>query len=300
MERRRHDSGRRGRGAGGGALAGVFLLCSALLGLAEPVPLRVVAANLTSDDRQTWSVDNGNHSNPEGAGARILRGLRPDIVLIQEFNTSMPPRQWVNATLGKEFSFVREQGAGIPNGVLSRFPIAAAGEWDDPLLDNRDFAWARIRLPNGKDLWAVSVHLHSKKEGNRLAQARALVAKVRATVPPGDLMLLGGDLNTRRTDEPCLGVLGEAWLVPRELPADTAGDPDTNAPRNRPYDWVLADRELEACAVPVKIAGLSLPGGLVFDSRTFPRLDAVAPVQRGDSGLKQMQHMAVVRDFLVP
>jgi hypothetical protein len=257
-------------------------------------------SDLTSDDRQTWSPDNGNHSNPEGAGARILKGLRPDLVLIQEFNTSMPPRQWVNATFGPGFSFTREEGAGIPNGVISRHPIAAAGEWDDPLLDNRDFAWARIRLPNGKDLWAVSVHLHSKQAENRRLQAELLVARAREKIPPEDLVLLGGDLNTRQADEPCLRVLGGAWVLPRELPADTAGDHDTNAPRNRPYDWVLADRELEVCAVPVRVAGLVFRGGLVFDSRSFPRLDAVPPVRAGDSGFKQMQHMAVVRDFLVP
>ncbi len=72
---------------------------------AEPVPVRVVAANLTSGNYQSYSPDNGNHSNPEGAGARILAGLRPDVVLVQEFNTSVPARQWVNATLAKGSHF---------------------------------------------------------------------------------------------------------------------------------------------------------------------------------------------------
>jgi len=36
--------------------------------------------------------------------------------------------------------------------------IVEAGEWDDPRVGNRDFAWARIDIPGPVDLWAVSVH----------------------------------------------------------------------------------------------------------------------------------------------
>jgi len=266
----------------------------------EPVVVRVVAANLTSDTQQTWSPDNRNHSNPEGAGARILKALRPDVVLIQEFNTSIPVRQWVNATFGPDHAFTREEGAGIPNGVISRFPIAASGEWDDPLLANRDFAWARIALPGGHTLWAVSVHFHAKRSENRRLEAEALLACLRREVPDGDMVVLGGDLNTRVADEPCLAALAGYFRLPDPRPADHLGDADTNAPRNRPYDWVLADKEFQAHAKPVAVAGRVFPGGLVFDTRSFPALAALAPAQPGDSALKQMQHMAVVRDFVLP
>ncbi len=134
-----------------------LLLAFAVAASADTV--RIVSANLTSGSRQSYSPDNGNHSNPEGAGARILKGLRPDIVLIQEFNTSVPVRQWVNATLGENYAFVREEAAEIPNGIISRFRILESGEWDDPVQDNRDFVWARIALPDGSRLLAVSVHL---------------------------------------------------------------------------------------------------------------------------------------------
>ena len=68
----------------------IFLLGLLALGIgrAEPLAIRVIAANLTSDNKQSYSPDNGNHSNPEGAGARILKALKPDIVMIQEFNTT--------------------------------------------------------------------------------------------------------------------------------------------------------------------------------------------------------------------
>lgn len=267
---------------------------------AEPLPLRVVAANLTSDNRSTYSPDNGNHSNPEGAGARILKALKPDVVLIQEFNTTLPPRQWVNATFGDGFHFMREEPKGIPNGIISRFPIVASGQWEDPVLDNREFAWARLRLPGERELWAVSVHLHSKNATSRAKQTAALLEAVQRHVPPGALLVVGGDLNTRGTGEPCFALLARQLVVPKEPPHDGMGNIHTNAPRNRPYDWVLASPALDGREVPVSLGGLEFPGGLVFDTRVFEPLEKVPPAQEGDSGVKMMQHMAVVRDFRLP
>ncbi len=276
-------------------------LVGVLLAQAEAVTLRVVAANLTSDQRQTYSPDNGNHSNPEGAGARILKALQPDLVLIQEFNTSVPVRQWVNATLGETYAVVREdQPGGIPNGIISRFPIIGSGAWDDPELSNRELFWARIRLPGGQELWAVSLHLYAKAAPSREREAKVLVAMIRQHVPADALLVLGGDLNTREAAETCLDVL-KAWVVvPAQPPVDGHGIAATNSPRNRPYDWVLAGPSLEKLAVPVKLAGLTFPRGLVFDSREFEPLDKLPPVRKGDSALPMMQHMAVVRDFLLP
>jgi hypothetical protein len=89
-------------------------------------------------------------------------------------------------------------------------------------------------------------------------------------------------------------------VVPAKPPVDGFGNPATNSPRNRPYDRVLAGPTLEPFAVPVKLAGLAFPQGLVFDSRVFQPLAKVPPVQPGDSALPMMQHMAVVRDFAIP
>ncbi|RPJ34481.1 MAG: endonuclease/exonuclease/phosphatase family protein [Verrucomicrobiaceae bacterium] len=277
----------------------VFLLAAALA-CGEPLQFRVVAANLTSDKRQTYSPDNRNHSNPEGAGARILTALKPDIVLIQEFNTTIPVRQWVNQTLGRDFQFTREDRKQIPNGIISRFPVAASGSWDDPVLDNREFVWARLRLPGGRDLWAVSVHLHSKGESTRERQAEVLAGILRRKVPAGAMLIVGGDLNTRGTEEACFAKFSKLLVIPQNPPDDGFGNIATNAPRNRPYDWVLASEALDRHAVPVLLAGRSFPRGLVFDSRLFEPLDRCPPVRKGDSGLPFIQHMAVVRDFRIP
>ncbi len=266
----------------------------------EPVRIRVVAANLTSDNRQSYSPTNGNHSNPEGAGARILMALKPDIVLIQEFNTTIPHRQWVNRTLGEKFAFSREEGKQIPNGIISRFPILASGWWDDPVLDNREFAWAKLALPGQRELWAVSVHLHSKGSASRAKQSEALVRLIREHVPKDAMLLVGGDLNARRPDEPCFGILAAVCSVKGGPPVDDLGNPATNAPRNRPYDWVLASPNLDGHQAPVLLGGLSFPKGLVFDTRVFRALDKTPPARRDDSSAPFMQHMAVVRDFVIP
>lgn len=267
---------------------------------AEPLKIRVVAANLTSDNKQTYSPDNGNHSNPQGAGARILKAIKPDIVMIQEFNTTVPTRQWINQTLGEEFVFMVENGMQIPNGIISRFPIIESGSWDDPVLNNREFAWARLRLTAGRDLWVVSLHLHSKGETSRAMQAAALVKFITNKVPKDALLLIGGDLNTRSTGESCLKELAAVVVIPTKPPADQQGEIATNAPRNRPYDWVLASPPLEQYTVPVKIADLDFPQGIVLDSRVFNPLDKIPPVQKNDSGVPNMQHMAVARDFQIP
>ena len=280
----------------------IFLLTLLALGLAraEPLAIRVVAANLTSDSKQAYSPDNGNHSNPEGAGTRILKALKPDIVLIQEFNTTVPERQWINKTLGEEFVFMKEKGMRIPNGIISRFPIVGSGSWNDPVLNNREFAWARLRLPEKRDLWVVSVHLHSKGDSSRARQSAALAKYIATNVPKDALLIIGGDLNTRTTEESCFKELAAVVVIPDHPPADRHGDITTNAPRNRPYDWVLASRSLDPSAVPVKLGGAEFSHGLVFDSRTFEPLAKVPPVQMNDSGVPFMQHMAVVRDFLLP
>ena len=75
------------------------------------------------------------------------------------------------------------------------------------------------------------------------------------------------------------------------------GNPNTNAGRDRPYDVLLADFSYATNLVPVVIGAQTFSNGLVFDSRVFTPLSAVAPVLSADSGLNQ--HMAVLKDFRI-
>jgi hypothetical protein len=130
-------------------------------------------------------------------------------------------------------------------------------------------------------------------------QSVALVKWIRRHVPKGAMLLVGGDLNTRHTEEDAFKKLSKVVVIPKKPPVDQAGVIATNAPRNRPYDWVLASERLQEFEIPVRLAGHEFPQGLVFDSRVFTPLDKVPPVQIGDSGVQNMQHMAVIRDFRI-
>ncbi|MBC8012080.1 MAG: putative Ig domain-containing protein [Burkholderiales bacterium] len=257
--------------------------------------IRIVAANLTSGNGQDYDPGHGN---------RILQGLRPDIVLVQEFNylgnTSADFRAWVDMNFGASFSYVREPNPSqIPNGVVSRYPILASGAWTDANVSNRKFVWARIDIPGDKDLWAISVHLLTTSASNRNAEASQILNYIAAQgIPATDYVTLGGDFNTDNRSESCLSTLSSYFSTSGPWPVDQSGNGNTNAGRNKPYDWVLADADLHARRTPLVLGSNSFPNGLVFDSRVYSPLPS--PVLAGDSGATNMQHMAVVRDFLIP
>jgi endonuclease/exonuclease/phosphatase family metal-dependent hydrolase len=259
------------------------------------VRLRLMAANTTSGNHQSYDP---------GHGIRIFQGTNPDVVMIQEFNygDNSPGaiRQFVDTTFGPGFSYYREGGAQIPNGVISRWPIIASGEWDDPYVSNRDFAWARIDIPGPKDLWAVSVHLLTSSSTTRNDEARSLVQYIQAHVPPGDYLVIGGDLNTGSRSESAFSTLSQVVTTSGPFPVDQNGNGHTNATRARPYDHVLVDGDLLPYQTATVIGGSSYAAGLVVDTRVYTPLSELYPAQYDDSGASNMQHMAVIKDFLIP
>ena len=276
----------------------VLPLAAALAGTvsADGLRLRIAAANLTSG--------NGQNYDP-GEGIDILQGIDPDICLIQEFNyqgnTAANLRTFVDTAFGTSFSFFRETGAQIPNGVISRYPIVQSGQWNDPQLTNRDFVWAKIDLPGEKDLWAVSVHLHSSGgAGSRQTEAQEIVSKINATVTAGDYLVIGGDFNTDTRSEACLSTLAAVVLTAGPYPADKNGNQNTNAGRSKPYDAVYPDADLHALRTPVRIGNNSFTNGTVIDTRVYTPIADLAPAQADSSSASNMQHMAVIRDFLIP
>ncbi len=258
-----------------------------------PLSIRVVAANLSSGNKQSWDP---------GHGQRILQGLGPDVVLLQELrvgdNSVAAVESFVATTLGPDFHIYREPDLGLPNAIASRWPIVEAGTWDDPEATNRELVWARIDIPGDRDLWAVSVHLLTSNATTRAKEAQAIVDHVHAQIPDPDFLVVGGDLNTKHGGEMALGKLAEV-VATAKVAADGDGNPNTNADRSHPYDHILPDDDLDAAQVGVTIGGQSFSGGLVFDSRVYTPLEDVSPVQVGDSAALGVQHMAVVRDFVV-
>ncbi|WP_437587386.1 lamin tail domain-containing protein [Sorangium sp. So ce1000] len=257
--------------------------------------VRLMAANLTSGNDQSYDP---------GHGKRILQGIKPDIALLQEFNyggnTSSEIRAFVDATFGAGFSYYREGGAQIPNGIVSRWPIVASGEWDDTSVSNRDFAWARIDIPGPGYVFAISVHLLTSSATARNTEAQSLVSFIEANVTASDYLVIGGDFNTGARSEACVTTLSDVVVTAGPYPADRNGNANTNAGRTKPYDWVLVDGDLEAYETAVAIGGSSFASGLVADTRVYSPLSEISPALSSDSGASNMQHMGVVRDFLVP
>ena len=263
--------------------------------LAGATRLRIVAANLTSGNNQSYTP---------GDGLRILQGLHADVMLVQEFNiggnSAAEVQSFANAACGAPCFVAREAGAlQIPNGIVSRYPIKSSGRWVDANVGNRGFAWARIDIPGAHDLWAVSVHLLTSSAANRDAEAAQLVADLRQAVPAGDYVVLGGDFNTAARTEAALSTLSAVLAIPTAYPADLAGNSNTNQPRSKPDDWVLVNAPLQALSTPVAIGANRFAAGLVADTRVYTPIADLSPALAGDSGASNMQHNAVVRDFAI-
>jgi endonuclease/exonuclease/phosphatase family metal-dependent hydrolase len=266
---------------------------------ATNVTVRVMSANL-----------NGNTQNYQPFALRIFQGLKPDVVAIQEFNynstnglgnnTPAAFREMLDTAFGTNFVYAREtNNYNIPNGIISRYPIIAAGEWDDSFVNDRGFAWAQIHLPGTNDLFAVSVHLYSSgTAADRDSEATTIKTQIQNNFPAGAWVIVAGDFNTTSRGEAAIGTFS-SFLSDNPIPTDavSGGDPDTNEPRNKPYDYVLPSFSFAPFLTNVNFASHSFTNGLVFDSRVYSPLTDVAPVLAADSGLAQ--HMAVLKDFAI-
>jgi hypothetical protein len=265
------------------------------LGGGASTRLRVMAANTTTGTKQSYDP---------GQGLRIFQGLHPDVALIQEFNygdnSDTAIRGFINTAFGTSFSYYRETGAQIPNGIASRYPIKSSGSWVDPSVSNRKFVWAQIDIPGPKDLWAVSVHLLTTSAANRDNEAKALVAGIIKTVPAGDYLVIGGDLNTATRTEACITTFSSIVSIAAPYPVDNLGNDLTSGSRSKPHDWVMPSANLRAIETGVLIGAQTFANGLVVDSRVYTPLADIAPVLLDDSGDSNMQHMAVVEDYLIP
>jgi endonuclease/exonuclease/phosphatase family metal-dependent hydrolase len=244
------------------------------------IRVRVIAANLTSGNNQTYDF---------GEGRRILQALQGDIIGIQEFSVGDNSAATIDAFVLQTFDagFFWHRGSGrIPNGVISRYPIVDAGEWDDTRTTDREFTWAVLDVPGPEHLWVVSLHLLSNTSTNRANQAIQLSQLLTANVGPGTHVALVGDLNTDNRLEPALGNLDASVVVTGPWPTDgtlsDGGNGNTSTNRSRPYDWVLVSPALHVQETPVLLGSQLFPSGLVFDTRVFsplphPRSWATAP-----------------------
>jgi PKD repeat protein/endonuclease/exonuclease/phosphatase family metal-dependent hydrolase len=252
--------------------------------------VRVMAANL-----------NGDSQSLGPSQLNILKGLKADIVAMQEFlysdNSPSALRQMIDATFGTNYVYYREPGYTLPNGIISRYPIVASGSWDDPDVSNRGFAWAQVDLPGTNDLYIVSVHLLTTSATVRSDEATNLKALIQANFPSNAWIIVAGDFNTDSRSEAAVSTF-KTFLSDNPIPTDTTGNPNTNLPRNKPYDYVLPSFAMTNTLTPVVFPSHTFSNGLVFVSFSYTPLSDVPPVVAMDSS--NCQHMAVIKDFLIP
>ncbi|HEX7666319.1 MAG TPA: endonuclease/exonuclease/phosphatase family protein [Polyangiaceae bacterium] len=256
--------------------------------------LRIETGNLTTGNNQSYT---------NGEGARIFEGIKADVILIQEFNvgddSTTAVRAFVDSVCGTDCYYYREDGANIPNGIISRYRIVTSGFWHDTAVTDRDFSWAQIDIPGPRDLFAISTHLLTSSATNRNIQANEIVTQIQANVHD-EYVVLGGDFNTATRDEDCLTTLGAVFDTSGPYPKDGDGNDNTNAPRNKPYDWVVVSPDLRQFQIPVTIGATDYDTGLVVDTRVYSPIEDIAPAMATDSAATNMQHMSVVKDFAVP
>jgi endonuclease/exonuclease/phosphatase family metal-dependent hydrolase len=285
-------------------VSGVFLSDPALA--QSNVTVRIMAANLSSGSNQRY----------ETAGLDILQGLKPDIVCLQEFNvsnsfgidTAAAYSNMVATTFGTNFSYFHESNTyAIPNGIISRYPFITNGSWvdSDTGVNDRGFAWALIDVPGTNKLYVVSVHLKASSGSANATRRAAEAAEVTSNIQTNFIngtnawIIIAGDMNLYHTGTEDAITTFTTYLSDAPVPADQAGDPDTNSGRAERYDRVLPSFALTNLLVPVVVGTNTFTNGLVFDSRITPYLTNIAPVVSTDSGVTGMQHMGVVKDFKI-
>jgi hypothetical protein len=294
----------RSAGASISRLVLAVLITAGILGsAAAQTSLRVMSSNLTS----------GNFQDYQSPGTHILEALKPDVALMQEFNVpgandDAAVSAWVSSTFGPEYQWYREPKAtaNIPNGIISRYPIDSVvkGEWDDTHVSDRDFVYAKIDIPGSVDLYVISVHLLTSSSTNRDNEAQDLLTYISSlNAPSTSYFIVGGDFNTDSRSESCISTFSSFFTTSGPYPVGDDGTEGTNASRSKPYDWVLANSNLNSLKTTTQYGSFSYPNGLVFDTRDFVQSEldsAFSPTDTTDSDATSMQHMGVVRTFLIP
>ena len=275
----------------------------------DSIQIRIVAGNITSGNKQSYDP---------GHGIRIFQALKPDIALVQEMNyknnSDSDYKNFAQQIVGKNYYPVDSADYDIPNGVASRYPIRSHGYWKDPNINNRALMWAVVDIPGNTDIFAVSVHLHTDPASDQVTAAKVIVdeiAKVKSSNPGKYYYVVGGDFNgTSAVDSDGFGK-NNTFYVDGPHPVDEKKNGNTNAGRNKQYDFVLADYRLHDFQVPVVYYSSKDPektkifeDGLVFDTRLYEKKESelneyFSPAQLNDSGASNMQHMAIVKDFLI-
>ena len=261
-------------------------------------------------------------------GMNMFYAMDPDIIIIQELGESAT--KVVNA-LEEHFKtkYNIHVGEGrIGNGIITKGDLPIKEVFSEAsaikTINDRKYEAAIVDIPGDKDLLVVSLHLSHKYNSEEYIPVANFV---RSILAKGNYYVaLGGDTNA--TSRSYITNNWESILATGEpYPTDQRGRKGTNKARKEQYDWVLVDHEFQRFAVPTEVASASYAGGFILDSICFDSYNCnnrdlymnddcsysytadekkaktvipeLSPVRYGDSRVCGMQHMPVIRDFLI-
>ncbi len=263
--------------------------------------LRIMAANTTSGTDQLY----------EAPGMNMFYAMDPDIILVQEFAESAEDVvDKLKSYFHTDYHYYAGNGR-IGNGIIVKGDLSIKDTFSMPsvvrTIRDREYNAAIIDLPGDKDLIAVSLHLYTKcndeyaemSSPSQRSEYPAVAEFIQSILDTGDYYVaVGGDFNSRSSELVDLnwsGLLATNVTYPR----DQEGNWKTNSARRQHYDWLLVDPKLQSYSVPTQIGDVEYPNGYVLDSRVQDPISAIAPVQYSDSAATNMQHMPVIRDFVL-
>lgn len=267
----------------------------------------VCASNLTSEPEQSY----------QESGSNILKTLRPDIILMNEFKVGPKAslkvndiNQWVENLFGTDYKWIMEgieTGDSIPNGIIynsSKVKMIKHNQIVDD-IGNRDHFYAQVEI-NSKNVWLFCVHL-PYKPSRRERETKNLMKEIKKIIKqdPDPYIILGGDFNFRGFDDISLQIIRNSDLfdIPNEVekyPKDYKDQYFTNNPRKRPYDWVFASNNIDND--DYIFGEKKFKYGYIYDTRIFTQQEAedlnIIGWVQDDSD--DHQHMAVIRQFILP
>ena len=274
------------------------------------VKLRLMAANTTT----------GRYGFYQSDGIRIFQAIDPDVIMVQEFLydgsiDTLVEKIYGAGCLSQKKCFYYRGDRSKPNGIISKYKIIDHGFWRDSGYSDRNLDWAIIDIPGNIELYAISVHL-STKGSEQVAPARMIATKIaahKAANPGKYYYVVGGDFNgsTAVGGFTSSNAFDGSDPYPESEKCRTGKGSykctNTNHGRTKHYDWILESSNLSKFRVTTKLCKqndkndcLEYPKSLVFDTREYiNKSDYILPAKLNDSSDEYMQHMSIIKDFII-
>ena len=178
-----------------------------------PTTLRILSYNIKHGLGMDGAIDLNRI-------ARVINGLQPDVVTLQEVDSAVERTSGVDQTtlLGQLTgmhsvfgTFFDYQGGRYGMALLSKYPFISHTNYLLPKgVEHRAALAGRIRVgDDGPEVVVVGIHLVWTGE-ERYSQAARLIEIFKDEKSP---VILAGDFNSR-PDSDVMALVGEAWHIP--------------------------------------------------------------------------------------